>query len=147
MSRELKVLFNRYSPNVKLHIVLVNSFKISSFFTYKDMLPVNMRSSLVYQFRCAQCASAYVGMTSRYLYSRVAEHKGRSCKSGQLLSRPPHTSMRTHAEQCGVLVSDSDLRVLASTSGTSDLRILKSLYIFELRPSLNSAVAPIPLKL
>jgi hypothetical protein len=108
------------------------------------MLPVHMRSSLVYQFRCAQCASDHVGMTSRNLYSRVAEHKGRSCKSGQLLSRLPYSSVRTHAVQCGVLVSDSDFRVLAPTSGTSDLRILKSLYIYELRPRLNSAVSSDP---
>jgi hypothetical protein len=111
------------------------------------MLPVHMRSSLVYQFRCAQCASAYVGMTSRNLYSRIAEHKGRSCRTGQLLSRPPHSAVRTHAEQCDVPVSDSDFRVLASTSGTSDLRILESLYIFKLRPSLNSAVSSYPLEI
>ena len=147
MSRELKVLFNRYFPNVNLHIVLVNNFTIGSFFRYKDMLPVHMRSSLVYQYCCAQCASAYVGMTSRNLYSRVAEHKGRSCRTGQLLSRPPHSAVRAHAEQCDVPVSDSDFRVLASTSGTSDLRILESLYIFKLRPSLNSTVSSYPLEI
>jgi hypothetical protein len=84
MSRELKVLFNRYFPNVNLHIVLVNNFIIGSFFRCKDMLPVHMPSSLVYQYCCARCACAYVGMTSRNLYSRVSEHKGRSCRTGQL---------------------------------------------------------------
>jgi hypothetical protein len=40
MSRELKILFNRYFPNVNHHILLVNNFTIGSFFMYKDVLPL-----------------------------------------------------------------------------------------------------------
>ena len=147
MSRELKLLFSKYFANVNLRVILVNNFKIGSFFRYKDTLPMHMRASLVYKYSCARCASAYVGMTSRNLYSRVAEHRGRSCRTGHLLSRPPHSAVRAHAEQCDVPISDSDFKVLASSSGVSDLRILESLYIFKQKPSLNLAFSSYPLEI
>ena len=147
MAKELKDLFSKYLPNVNLHVLLVNNFKISSFFKYKDPLPVLMRSSLVYQYSCAQCASAYVGMTSRNFYTRLAEHRGRSYRTGNILAHPPHSAVRIHAEQCNVPVSNSDFRVLASTTGVSDLRILESLYIFKQKPSLNAAFSSYPLQI
>ena len=37
---------------------------------------MRLKSSLVYKFSCAQCASEYVGMTARTLGTRVDEHVG-----------------------------------------------------------------------
>ena len=37
---------------------------------------MRLKSSLVYKFSCAQCASEYVGMTARTLSTRVDEHVG-----------------------------------------------------------------------
>jgi hypothetical protein len=82
-----------------------------------------MRSSLVFKYSCAQCASAYVNMASRNFYPRLAEHKGRSFGTGTLLAHPSHSDVRVHAKQCNVPVSDSDFSVLAPTTGVSDLRI------------------------
>jgi hypothetical protein len=131
MSGELKDLFMKYFPDINICILLVNNFKIGSFFRYKDILPSHMRPSLVCKFCCARCASAYVGMTARNFYARVGEHRGRSYRTGHSLPHPPHSALRTHAEQCNVLVPDTDLKVLAYSSGASDLRILESLYIFK----------------
>ena len=55
--------------------------------------------------------------------------------------------MRTHAEQCNVPVSDTDFKVLAYSSGASDLRIMESLYIFKEKPSLNAAYSFYPLEI
>ena len=147
MSRELKILFMKYFPNINLHVLLVNNFKIGSFFRYKDVIPAPMRSNLVYEFSCARCASAYVGMTTRNFYIRVSEHRGRSYRSNLLLGKPPHSSVRLHAEQCDVAVSESDFRILGSTSGCSDLRILESLHIFKRKPCLNNAFSSYPLEI
>ena len=53
MSMKLKVSFAKHLPNVKLHVLLVNNFRIGFFFRYKDTLPVLMRSSIVYRYSCA----------------------------------------------------------------------------------------------
>ena len=71
--------------------MLVNSFKVGSFFSYKDRLPKAMCASLVYKFSCARCVSEYVGFTTRTLHTRVAEHAGRSFRTGSNLSVPPQS--------------------------------------------------------
>jgi len=74
---ELTNILAKFYPNIKFNFILTNNFKISSFFSYKDKLPKALRSSLVYNFSCAQCASVYVGSTVRTLETRVGEHAGR----------------------------------------------------------------------
>jgi hypothetical protein len=106
MSRELKILIMKYFPNINLHVLLVNNFKVGSFFRYKDVIPARMRSNLVYEFSCVRCACAYVGMTSRNFYIRVSEHRGRSYRSNLPLSKPPHFSVHLHAEQFDVAASE-----------------------------------------
>ena len=76
LSSELVVLLGRHFSDVRINVVIVNKFIVGSFFNYKDKLPMNLKSSLVYKFSCAQCASEYVGMTARTLGTRVDEHVG-----------------------------------------------------------------------
>jgi hypothetical protein len=137
----------KYFPNINLHVLLVNNFKTGSLFRYKGVIPARMRSNLVYEFRCARCAPAYVGMTSRNFYIQVSEHRRRSYRSNLPLSKPPHSSVRLHAEQCDVAVSESSFRILGSTSVCSDLRILESLHIFKQKPCLDNAFSSYSLEI
>ena len=98
-----------------------------------------MCASLVYKFCCARCASEYVGSTTRTLHTRVAEHAGRSFRTGSSLSVPPHSMVRIHSESCGVPVTLDDFRIIGSTSSAIDLRILESMHIFKLKPVLNNS--------
>ena len=65
---ELMVLLGRYFSDFRFNVVLVNKFTVDSFFKYKNKLPMRLKSSLVYKFSCAQCASEYVGMIARTRY-------------------------------------------------------------------------------
>ena len=94
MKKELTQLINSHFSDISIKIVLANHFKIGTFFNYKDRLPQAAWSSLVYKFSCAVCtASDYVGMTSLSLSARVAEHAGRSLRTGFQLSQPPNYNM------------------------------------------------------
>ena len=53
-----------------------------------------MQSSLVYQFSCVNCTFGYVGCSRRTLATRVAEHAGKSSRTGRALTTPPHSSVR-----------------------------------------------------
>ena len=46
--------------NAECKIVLFNKFTGGAFFNYKYKFPAVVRSSLVYKFSCAQCASTYI---------------------------------------------------------------------------------------
>ena len=73
-----------------------NKNSIGSLFRFKDHLHLNMLSSVVYKYSCAQCASGtYVGSTTRALHMRIAEHRGRSFRTGKLV-QSPKSSIREH---------------------------------------------------
>ena len=47
-----------------------------------------MKDSLVYKYSCVQCASCYVASTIGNLDTRIAEHTGRSYRTGKLIAHP-----------------------------------------------------------
>ena len=144
LSKELTVLLHKFIPDVQFNIILSNNFRIGSFFNYKDKLPKAMQSSLVYKFSCVRCTSEYIGSTSRVLHVRVAEHAGRSSRSGRPLAVPPHSNIREHQQTCDSPIALDNFSILNSYSNQNDLRILESLYIFKLKPSLNSMQSSTP---
>ena len=145
MKFELSILLRKFFSDDDFHIILVNNFKICSFFSFKDKLQLGMRSSRVYKFSCVRCASEYVGSTIRTLHTRVAEHTGRSFRTGSILTVPPHSNIRQHALSCGVIVSIDNLKVMGSTKFPTDLLILESLFVHNLKPKLNDAQNSFPL--
>ena len=146
MKIELHKLLNKYFSVVYSRIILVNKFTISSFFKYKDTLPLMSRSSVIYKYVCSDCEAEYVGVTSRALHMRVAEHRGRSFRTNNILANPSHSSIRAHCEgTCNTPLSSSGFTILHSAPDFVSLRILESLYIFKLNPSINDTNSSFPL--
>ena len=143
-------MFKRYIPNKCFIFVLSNKLTIGSIFSFKDVLPKELQSSLVYKYSCLRCTATYVGCTRRTLSSRAAEHSGRSIRANRLLSSPPHSKIRQHVEQCGYSVSFNNFKILGKCNKnfySNDIRILESLYIFKLQPILNDAQSSFPLQI
>ena len=69
---------------------------------------MSFKSSLVYKFSCAQCASEYVGMTAHTLGIRVDEHVGVSYRTGACVTQPPHSAKRDHRGNCGTPFDNSN---------------------------------------
>ena len=57
---ELSKEFCKEYFNIKL---VFNSLKIKNYFAYKDPIPNNLKSFLVYKLTCASCSSSYIGET------------------------------------------------------------------------------------
>ena len=70
--------FCKENFNIKL---LFNSFKIKNYFSYKDPIPDDLKSFLVYKFTCASCSSSYIGETCRHFKTRIEEHIKKDNKS------------------------------------------------------------------
>ena len=138
MKIELHKLLNKYFIDISPRLIfLVNKFTIVSFFKYKDTLPLMSRSSVIYKYVRSQCEAEYVGVASRALHMRVAEHKGRSFRTN-ILANPSHSSIRAHCEgTCNTPVSSSGFTILDSAPDFVSLHILESLHIFKLNPSIN----------
>ena len=63
--------FCKENFNIKL---VFNSFKIKNYFSYKDQIPDDLKSFLVYKFTCASCSSSYIGETCHHFKTRIEEH-------------------------------------------------------------------------
>ena len=98
--------------------------------------------------RFAHCASGtYVGSTIRATHMRVAEHRGRSYRTGEQLENPPKSAIRDHALKCGKTVSIGEFSILAQEKNDLHLRILESLYIRHQKANLNEVKSAFPLKI
>ena len=50
-------------------------------FSYKEPIPNDLKSFLVYIFTCASCSSNYIGKTCCHFKSRIEEHIKKANKS------------------------------------------------------------------
>ena len=133
------------------HAVQVNGNKIGNIFSYKDKLPLGLRSSVIYKYCCPhECGSAYVGSTVRTLETRIAEHRGVSVRTNKTLASRKASSIRAHHssnDKCGGAISPSQFVIVDGCRGAVNLRILESLYIIKTRPNLNEMNSAFPLKI
>ena len=67
--------FCKENFNIKL---VFNPFKIKKYFSYKDPIPDDLKSLLVYNFFCANYRSSYIG---DYFKTRIEEHIRKEKKS------------------------------------------------------------------
>ena len=63
--------FCKENFNIKL---VFDSFKIKNYFSYKDQIPDDLKSFLVYKCACASCSSSYIGETCSHYKTRIEEH-------------------------------------------------------------------------
>ena len=61
-------------PHISLRIVFRPVNRISSFFHFKDRIPMRLRSNVVYKFTCQSCHALYIGKTCQNLHTSVCEH-------------------------------------------------------------------------
>ena len=56
-------------------------FKVLKYFSYKDPIPDDLKSFLVYKFTRASCISSYICDTCRHFKTRIEEHIRKDNKS------------------------------------------------------------------
>ena len=71
-NKPLKLCKEFCKENFNIKLVFI-SFKIKSYVSYKDPIPDDLKSFLVYKFTCA-ISSSYIGETCRHFKTRIEEH-------------------------------------------------------------------------
>ena len=135
--KKLNSLFNDFYPQVRLRVIFKSSYSIGSFFNIKDKIPDDLRSSIIYQYKCDDCNVSYVGKCIRHKIARVREHLGLSPRTGNHLVRPPNSAIREHREATGHQILKENFSVLASSPNDTELTIMEALYQKQLKPSLG----------
>ena len=141
------------SSDFRICVAWKSSRTLRTFFSFKDKLPLHLRSKILYRFTCDGCNSIYIGKTKRHFLVRAYEHLGLSYKTGNKYAYNPRISNNTtvlnHINQspqcCGTLDS---FDIIGSARNDFLLRIKESLLIKKVKPSLlNPNSQSIPLHL
>jgi hypothetical protein len=138
--RKIEWLFRKYYPQIKLNLIFTNNNRIESFFKFKDKLPNNLCSSVIYKYTCDACEDIYIGKTIRNLSIRIDEHRGLSFRTKSVLFNPMNSNIRNHSFNCDCPIRNNNFQIL-DYSHERDLCALESLYIWHLKPKINSAGA------
>ena len=63
-------------PHCNFRIAFQSKCRLINFFTFKDKIPIFLRSGIVYKFKCGGCNATYYGKTKRHFKVRMCEHLG-----------------------------------------------------------------------
>ena len=89
-SLELKSKIGRFVeknfPTCRIKVIFKCSNRLKNFLVFKDKIPLNVRSHLLYRYTCDSCNAIYIGKTRRHYLVRVSEHLGISMRSHKKFS-------------------------------------------------------------
>ena len=120
--------FCKENLNIKL---VFNSFKIKNYFSYKDPIPDNLKSFLVYKFTCASCSSSYIGKTCRHFKTRIEVHIKKNNKS-HIFKHLHSTTTWFHS------YNSLCFKIIGKTNSKFNLKIKEALHINRRKPNLNT---------
>ena len=116
--------------NFNVDKLVFNSFKIKNYFSYKDPIPDDLKSFLVYKFTCASCSSSYIGETFHFK-TRIEEHIKKDNKS--------HIFKRLHSTTtCFDSYNSLCFKIIGKANPKFDLKIKEALRINRRKPNLNA---------
>ena len=152
ISTELKVklhkTFKQLLPACDLRVIFKVSLRMKNYFNFKDKIKRELRSLLVYNFKCNSCNAEYIGKTKRHYRTRTLEHIGVSPLTGKCVKNNSQTSaVHDHMLFCKTVVCPEDFSILANSSCNFKLEIQESILIKLLKPTLNKNISSVPLYL
>ena len=118
--------FCKENFNIKL---VFNSFKIKSYFSYRDPILDDLRSFLIYKCTCGSCSSSYTGKTC-YFKSRIEGHIKKDNKS--------HIFKHLHSTTaCFDSYNSLCFKIIDKANSKFDLKIKETVHINWIKPNLN----------
>ena len=125
LRKSLKGLLN----SCKLQTVFKSQRKPSNVFRFKDCLPSDLVSGVVYKYTCGRCNSTYYGETDRHLKVRSGEHIGISPLTFKKTKPSKESAIRDHLLNCNNIPSLEEFTILTNWNKKFDLEIKKSVVI------------------
>ena len=136
LRKSIKGLLN----SCKLQIVFKRQRKLSNAFCFKDRLPSDLVSGVVYKYTCGRCNSTYYGKADRHLKVRSGEHIGISPLTFKKTKPAKESPIRDHLLNCNNIPSFEKFTILANRNNKFNLEIKESLLIKQDRPILNKNI-------
>ena len=121
---KLTKLLKEFYSQVTIRIIFKSNYTIKRLFKFKDRLPFELQSSVIYKYECHCCHAMYYGKTKRQLRVRIFEHLGRSLRTNMPLRKPPYSAIRDHSRSCDHPIHLKNFTVMSSRSYDTELSII-----------------------
>ena len=115
IQKRLRGIFQKSIPWGKVNVIFKTQLRISHLLKYKDVLPNNLVSHIVYSYKCPSCNAGYIGETERHSKVRWSEHLGISCYTGQPIVGIP-TAIMDHIKRHNCQSDLSNFKVVTNES-------------------------------
>ena len=139
--------FRKTLPQCNIKVIFQSENRVSNLFRFKDSIPKELRSHVVYKFLCSNCNITYYGETERHLNVRSREHLSLSAITGKRINKNKKLAVKNHCLFSNRVGSFEDFSILTYESNSFKLFIKEALLVSRDKPLLNKQVKPIPLQL
>ena len=113
---------------MSLKIVFSSPNRLRSGFSFKERLPREMDSMLLYKFTCGTCNCTYIGETKRHFQVRSHEHMGISLLTNKPLTYNANnaTGIKKHCHELEHHSNIDDFQIVGHASNKFHLRMKES---------------------
>ena len=134
---------NKILPFCQIKVIL----KFITCLSFKDKVPFNLCSNVVYKFLCGRCNATSYGKTFWHLNIRGGEHADISSLTRITSKAKTTTAIKDHMLFYDHEVSLNDFKILVSSNSEFHLQIKESLLISHDKPELNKNETFLPIYL
>ena len=142
---------SKYFPQCKIQVIFKCNNKFQNFLSFKDKVPNNLRSHLLYKYTCNSCNAIYIGKTRRHYLVRVFEHLGISLRTHNKFTFNPdsksNSAILNHINCQKCVGNIENFKIIGSATNDFHLKIKESLLIRKNKPKMNGADQSVPLEL
>ena len=143
--KRLQSCIRNHLPYCSLRIAFQSKTRLSSLFRFKDIIPKEISSHLVYKFTCSCCNTTYYGESERHFFVRASEHLFMTSLTGKKVKNFKKSAIFDHILLKGHDASFEDLDSLGNNK--LKLHLKESLPIKRDKPKLNRNIYSYQLEL
>ena len=148
---KLSKFVSKNFPQCKLQIIFNSNSRIRNFFTFKDKIPLSVRSHILYRYTCDGCNAVYIGKTRRHYLVRVFEHLGTSLLTHKKYTYNPlninNTAILNHINCKKCAGNQNNFKIIGSAKNDYLLCLKETLLIHKDKPKINTNERSVPLYL
>ena len=104
-------------------VIFKPTARLTNSFLFKDKLPFNLCSNVVYKFSCGRCNATYNGERWPHFYIKVGKHSNISPLTGKKSKVKTITAIKDHVFLYNHVASPKDYKILASSNSEFHLKI------------------------
>ena len=116
VQKRIKNVFQKLIPVGKISIIFGTQRRISHFLKFKDVIPHDYDSHIIYQFKCPCCIAGYIGETRVYHKVRNSQHLGISEFTGNPINSGVPTAVTKHIKDKKCVCSYKDFSIIGRES-------------------------------